>query len=116
MRQRLHVRGVDRHHRVEQVREVDAVGLGGELEVLAGGIEGPGAAGLGQGQLGLVGAEQHLLQQLAVGGLVVDGEGVIADRLGGDDAHDVPRLQARDGGVLLDVFEFEQVNLPAPSA
>ncbi|TVQ84047.1 MAG: hypothetical protein EA400_18050 [Chromatiaceae bacterium] len=38
----------------EQVREVDAVGLGGELEVFAVGVEGSGAAGLVQPQIRLV--------------------------------------------------------------
>mgnify|MGYP006182894369 CR=1 FL=1 len=33
VRQRLHVGRVDRHHGIEQVREVDPVSLGGELEV-----------------------------------------------------------------------------------
>ena len=43
VRQRLHVRGVDRHHRVEQKREVDALGLAGQLERRAVAVEGPRA-------------------------------------------------------------------------
>ncbi len=43
VRQRVHVRGVDRHHRVEQESEVDALGLDGKLEVLAVAVERPGA-------------------------------------------------------------------------
>ena len=43
VRQRFHVRRVHRHHRIEQVGQVDPVGLGRELELLARRIEGPGA-------------------------------------------------------------------------
>ena len=43
VRQRVHVRRVDGHHRVEEEGQVDALGLDGELEVLAVAIEGPGA-------------------------------------------------------------------------
>jgi hypothetical protein len=115
VRQRLHVRRVHRHHRIEQVGQVDAVGLGGELELVARRIEGPGAPRFGQRQLGLVGAEQHPLQQLAVGGLVVDSEGVVTDRLGRDNAHHLSGLQARDGRVLLDLFEFQHCTAPCSS-
>ncbi len=87
--------------------QVDPVGLGRELEVFAGGVECPRATGLGQRQLGFVGAEQHPLQQLAVGGLVVNGQGVVTDLLGRDDAHHLPGLQARDGCVLLDLFKLQ---------
>ena len=45
MRQRLDVRGVDRHHRVEQEREVDALGLAGELEGGAVAVKGERALG-----------------------------------------------------------------------
>ncbi len=107
VRQRLHVRRVHRHHRIEQVGQVDPVGLGGKFEVLAWGVEGPWAAGFGQRQVGLVGAEQHPLAQRAVGGLVVNGEGVVTDRLCRDDAYHLPGFQARDGRVLLDLFELQ---------
>ena len=39
VRERIHVRRVDRHHRVEEVRELDARGFGGELEVRGRGVE-----------------------------------------------------------------------------
>ena len=81
VRQRCHVGGVHRHHRVEQIGQVDAVGLGGELEVLAGGVEGPGPARLDQAQIRLVVAEEHPLGDRTLADLVVDGEGVLADRL-----------------------------------
>ena len=49
VRQRLHVRRVDGHHRVEQEREVDALGLDGELEGRAVAVEGPRAFLRGDG-------------------------------------------------------------------
>ena len=59
VRQRLDVAAVHRHHRVEQVGEMDALGLGGELEVFAVGIEGPERTLLDQTQRGLVIPQQH---------------------------------------------------------
>ena len=72
VRQRLHVRRVDRHHRVEQEREVDALGLDGELERRAVAVEGPGALGGGEADVGLVGAIEQAVLQRAVGRLVDD--------------------------------------------
>ena len=45
VRQRLDVRRVDRHHRVEEEGEVDALGLAGELERCTVTVEGPRAFG-----------------------------------------------------------------------
>jgi hypothetical protein len=35
VRQRFHIRGVDRHHGIEQERQVDALGFNGEFEGFA---------------------------------------------------------------------------------
>ena len=90
------------------MRQVDPVGLDRQFEILSRRIEGPGTTGLGHRQLGLVGAEQHPLQQFAVRCLVVNGEGVEivteADRLRSDDAHHLPGFNARNGGIFLDLF------------
>ena len=65
VRQRLHVRGVDRHHRVEQKREVDALGFAGELERRAVAVEGPRALDRGDADGRLIGAaEQPLFHRL----------------------------------------------------
>ena len=72
VRQRLHVRRVDGHHRVEQEGEVNALGLDGELERLAVAVEGPGALGGGEGDVGFVGAVEEAFLERAVGGLVDD--------------------------------------------
>ncbi|OQA04801.1 MAG: hypothetical protein BWY66_02866 [bacterium ADurb.Bin374] len=57
VRERLDVRGVDRHHGVEEIRGIDAPGLGRELEVGAGRVERPGAPLAGQFEAGFIGAE-----------------------------------------------------------
>ena len=76
MRQGFDLGGVDRHHGVEEVGQVDAVGLRRQLEGLAGGVKGPGPAGDGQVEVRLLAAKQHDLAKLAGGGLVIDGDGV----------------------------------------
>jgi hypothetical protein len=45
---------VDGHHRVEQKREVDTLGLDGKFERLPVALEGPGALGGGDGDVGFV--------------------------------------------------------------
>ena len=77
--QRLHVRGVDRHHRVEQEREVDPLGLAGELERGAVAVEGPGAFGRGEADRLLVGAREQPLFHRAVGRAVDELNGALAD-------------------------------------
>ena len=61
----------------------------------------------GQGKIGLIGAEEHALQEPAVWGLVVDGKGAIADWLCGDDPDDMPWFDTGKYSVLLDVFELQ---------
>ncbi len=107
VRQRFDVGGMNRHHRIEQMRQIDPISFGSELEFLSGCIECPRATGFGQRQIGFVGTEEHALQQLAVRGLEIDGECVVADRFRSDDANNVPRLNTGDGRVFLDIFEFK---------
>ena len=60
--QRIDVRGVDRHHRVEQESEVDPLRFAGQLKGGRVTVEGPGAFGRGLGDRGFVGrAEKPLL-------------------------------------------------------
>ena len=89
VRQRLDVRGVDRHHRVEQEREVDALGLAGELERRPVAVEGPGAFNRRDADARFVGPAEKPLLRSAVGGPVEDLNGTLADRHdGGHGRHD----------------------------
>jgi hypothetical protein len=90
VREGIHVRGVDGHHRVEEECEVDALGLDRELERLAVAVEGPGALGGGEGDRGLVGPPEQAIPEGAVRRLVDD-----LDRTLGDGDH---RDDRGDGG------------------
>ena len=64
VRQRFDVRRVDRHHGVEQERQVDALGFDGELERLAVAVEGPWPFDGGEADACFVGpAQQPLLER-----------------------------------------------------
>ena len=87
VRQRLHVRGVDGHHRVEQVGEADAQRFGSQLEGLAVSGEGPGAGcgGLSQGRF--VVPEQHPLTDNPRRGAEHEGDGILPAGRYGHDFH-----------------------------
>ena len=112
VRQRLYVGRMHRHHRVKQVCQVDAPSLGSELESIARRIKSPRAPRLGQREVRFISAKQHPLAQRAIGGFVVDGQRVTTDWLGRDNADHLPRFQARDGSVLLDLFELQHATTP----
>ena len=61
VRQRLDERGVDRQHRVEEVREADALRLGDEAEERAVAVEAPGPALLDDLEARLVVAVEQLV-------------------------------------------------------
>ncbi len=103
--ERFDVRGMHRHHRIEEVGEVDPVGLGGKFEPFAGCVERPRPPGLREGEGGFAGAEEHLLFQLPVGGLVIDRQRVLTDRLSGDNMDDLAGLDTVDGRIFLDIFQ-----------
>ena len=107
VRQGLHVGGMHRHHGVEEVGEADAPGLQAQFEAGGRGVEGPRAARLGEAEAGFVAAEEHLLADAPVRRLVIDGQGIRAHRLAGDDTHDAVGVQALDLRVLIEVFELE---------
>ena len=100
----VHVRGVDGHHRVEQEREVDALGLEGELEVVAVAVEGPRAFGRGEADGRLVGAAEQPLFDRSLGSLVDDLHGAVADRHDGDDGGDQGGLDANQRDSRLESF------------
>jgi hypothetical protein len=85
VRQRIDQRGVHRQHRVEQMRQADAVGLRDQAEERAVAVEAPGPALLDQLQAGLVVAVEQLVGDLAGRGLVGQLQRLGAEPL---DAHD----------------------------
>ncbi len=107
MRQRLHVRRVDRHHRVEQMRQRDTVGLGRQFERHPRRIKGPRPPGFGERQGRLVGAEQHPFQQATIRRLVVHSQSVVAHKFRGHHAHYLARLNPSQCGVLRDLLQFQ---------
>ena len=110
VRQRLDERGVDREHRVEQVREADAVRLGDEPEQRAVAVEAPGPALLDDLEPRLVVAVEQLVRDLAGRRLVDELEGVGAEPLDADDGDQGVGQDAADGGVGLEVFEFQMTS------
>ena len=97
VRERVHVRGVDGHHGVEEKGEVDALGLDGELEGFAVAVEGPGALLGGKGDRGLVGPSKQALLEGAVGRLVDDLHRAFGDGNDGDNRGDRRRFEAGEG-------------------
>ena len=61
MGQRFHVRGVDRHHGVEEEGQVDALGLDHQLEVLAIALERPRTLGDRLADASFIGAVEETL-------------------------------------------------------
>lgn len=105
MGQRLHVRGVDRHHRVEQEREVDALRLGCELEGGAVPVERPWAGRGGGVHRILVDATEQTLADGAVGEAVDELDGVRWDLDGGNHRHNRRRLDAFKAGSGRDLLK-----------
>ncbi len=85
VRQRLDDRGVDRQHRVEEVREANALGLGDQAEQRAVAVEAPRPALLDQVEPRLVVAIEQLVRHLAGGRLVGELERLGAEPLHADD-------------------------------
>ena len=108
VRQRVDHGGVHRQHRVEQVRQADAVGLGDQTEERAVAVEAPGPALLHQLQTGLVVAVEQLVGDLAVRGLVGQLQGLGAEPLDADHRHQGIGDDAADGGVGLELFELHR--------
>ncbi len=87
VRQGLDHGRVDREHRVEQVRQADAVGLGDQAEERPVAVEAPGAALLRQRQARLGVAVEDLVGDLAVGGLIGQLQRLAAESLDAHDGH-----------------------------
>ena len=94
---RVHVRGVDGHHRVEQEREIDPLRLARELECGRVPVEGPRTLGGGGGDRRLVGSAEQPLLEGPVGQLVEDLDCAVGDDVDGDDRANQFRFEADEG-------------------
>ena len=105
VRQRLDQRGVDREHRVEQVRQADAVRLGDQAEERPVAVEAPGTTGGHDLQHGLVVPIEQLVADPAAGVLVGELHGVRAEPLHADHRHQPVGQDAAHDGIRLEGFE-----------
>lgn len=110
MRQRLHVRRVHRHHRVEEVSEVDALRFGGQLEGFAITIEGPGAFGGRQRDRLEVGRSDESFAYPTVREFVDEGRSVGTEGNHGDNGDDEARLETLEAGAVMDVLELHRAH------
>ena len=116
VRQRLDERGVDREHRIEQVREADAVRLGDEAEERAVAVEAPRAALLDDLEARLVVAVEELVGDPARRRLVGELERVGAEPLDADDGDERVGQDAADrrrwaGGLRVSCFTDRGIGL-----
>ena len=95
VRQRLDQRGVDGQHRIEQVGQADALGLGDQAEERAVAVEAPGPALLDDLQARLVVAVEQLVGHLAGRRLVGQLERLGAEPLHADDGDERSRAGCR---------------------
>ena len=107
VRQGLDVGGVDRHQRVEQVGQTDAVGLQRQLERGGVGVEGPGPACRSQAQAVLVTAKDRLLFEPALRVAVGDQPSVRADLVDVDQPDHGVGHQAVHLRILRQFFELD---------
>ena len=94
MRERIDVGGVDGHHRIEEERQIDPLGLAGELERLAISVKRPGPFHGRDAQVGFVGQSEQPFFGDTVGCAVVDLHRAFADRHHRPDGGDRGGLQA----------------------
>ena len=116
VRQRIHLRGLHRQERVEEVRQRDALRFRRELEQFAVAVEGPGPLFLGRFEPLLVLPEE---QSFADGSLPVaedDRGGVRAVAFDADDGRRAAAGEPPDRGVRDQVFEFHRAPADAAAA
>ena len=94
-----------RQHRVGQVRQADAVGLGDQPEQGAIAVEAPGAALLGDLQAWLVVAVEQFVGEPAGRCLVGQFQGLGAEPLDRDDRDQAVRQDAAHGGTGEELFQ-----------
>ncbi len=105
VREGLYIGGVNRHHWVEEVSEVDAVGFGNQLEFSSWGIERPGSSDLGQSKVLLVGSKEHSFKGPAISGLIVKCQGIRTRWFGGNYPNHLTRFDPGQRRILLYLFE-----------
>lgn len=101
----LDVRCRDGQHRIGEAGQLDALALGGELEVGGGGVERPGLS-LNDVQRGLGIPAQDPLAETTLLGLVGELDGVGTVRLDGDDGDGLPGDHAREMQAGLEILEL----------
>ena len=109
VRQRLHVRRVDRHHRVKEKRKVDALRFAGQLEGRTVTVEGPRAFNGRDADARFISPAEKPLFRGAIRSAVEDLNGALADRHdSGHRRHD-RRFQADERQSRFEGFEFQHV-------
>ena len=103
-------------HRIEKVREANAVRLGDEPEERAVAVEAPRPALLDHLNPRLVVAIEQLVCHLALGRLVGEFQGGGAIPLNIDDGHQAIWQDAPNGGVGFQVFEMSHLTHPRDEA
>ena len=97
---------MDGQHRIEQVRETDAVRLRDEAEEAAVAVEAPRPPDLDHFDAWLVVAVEQLVGDFAVRGLIVQLEGFGAEPLRAHHRDQRVRQNAADGRVRQELFEL----------
>ena len=105
MRQGFHVGGVDREHRVEQMREANALRFRHQAEQRAVAVEAPGAALFGDFQTRFFFAKHQLVGDLARGCLIRQLDCGGADPLHMDDGNERVRNDAADRSAGEELFQ-----------
>jgi hypothetical protein len=105
VRQRVHERGMNREHGVEEVRQADAVGFRDEAEEGAVAVEAPGSARFDHCEARLVVAVEDLVGDAAIGAAVDECEGIRAVPGHTDHRDQRIRQDPAEGRVGLKVFE-----------
>ena len=113
VRQRFDDGGVDREHRVEEMRETDALRLGDETEQRAVAVEAPRPTLLHQFEPGLVVPIEQFVRHLAGGRLVGQLEGLGAEPLHADDDHHRVGDDAPHRGTWLKFLELDHAARPS---
>jgi antirestriction protein ArdC len=106
VRQGFHVRRVNRHHRVEQKREINPLSLARELKIGSFPLEGKGPFGGCDTDCRFVGRQKEALLHGAVGRSVNELQRPITLGDGGDDTNDLCGFYACEVKTGLDVSEF----------
>ena len=113
MRQRLDDRRMNRQHRIEKMREANAMRLGDEPEQVAVAVEAPGAPLFNDLDARLVVAIEQLVRDLAFGVFVGEFEGLRAVPLRVDDGDQTIWQDALDRGIGSKVFELAHIDRSA---